>query len=199
MIGMTKNLGLFGLVIFLGSSLLILTFLQEGRPVVQAAKFSQSEEPKPKVLVQAQNNAVAVVSREPIPKIVFRGLMHDANHPEKSVALLRVAGIGTSPFRVKEKVAQGYEVVSIEPERVVITNFVTGKTFQLKLTFDPSGQPSTTSEKVSALPSQSVGNDPVLPVLPGFVKSENLPKPLDEATAKANNAAFLAALQAAKK
>jgi hypothetical protein len=193
---MTKKLGLFGLVIFLGSSLLILTFLQEGRPEVQAAKFAQSEESKPKIPVLAHNDATAVVSSEPIPKIVFRGLMHDANHPEKSVALLRVAGIGTSPFRVKEKVAQGYEVVSIEPERVVITNFATGKTFQLQLTFEPSSQPSTTSEKVSALPSQPVGNNPVLP---GFVKSENLPKPLDEATAKANNAAFLAAIQAAKK
>jgi hypothetical protein len=195
-IGMTKKSGLFGLVIFLGSSLLILTFLKEGRTDKQAANFSQSEEPKPKVLVQAQNDAIAVVSSEPIPKIVFRGLMHDANHPEKSVALLRVAGIGTSPFRVKEKVAEGYEVVSIEPERVVITNFVTGKTFQLQLTFDPSSQLGATSEKVSASTSQPVASNPVLP---GFVKSENLPKPLDEETAKANNAAFLAAIQAAKK
>ena len=193
---MTKKLGFFGLVIFLGSSLLILTCLQEGRTDVHLANFSQREEPKAKILIRTQNDAIAVVNSEPIPKIVFRGLMHDANHPEKSVALLRVADIGTSPFRVKEKVAEGYEVVSIEPERVVIANFVTGKTVQLQLTFDPSGEPGGTSEKVSAVTSQTGGNNPVFP---GFVKSENLPKLLDEQTTKANNAAFLAAMQPTKK
>ena len=193
---MTKKLGLFGLVILLGSTLLILTFLQESRTDVRLANFSQREEPKAKILVRAQNDAITVSSSEPIPKIVFRGVMHNADHPEKSAALLMVADISTSPFRVKEKVAEGYEVVSIEPERVVIANFVTGKTVQLKLTFDPSGEPGATSQKVGAVTSQTGGNNPVFP---GFVKSENLPKLLDEQTTKANNAAFLAAIQPTKK
>ena len=41
---MTKKLGLFGLIILVGSSLLILTFLQEGRTDVRLANFPQSEE-----------------------------------------------------------------------------------------------------------------------------------------------------------
>ena len=148
---MTKKSGLFGLAILLGSGLLILTSVQEGQSDVRLANFSQSEGPKVKILVQAQNDAIAGGSNEPIPKIVFRGVMHDATHPEKSVALLRVAEIGTSPFHIKEKVAEGYEVVSIEPESVVIANFVTGKIVQLQLTFDPSGEPGTISEKASAV------------------------------------------------
>ena len=196
MIGMTKKLGLFCLVILLGSSLFILTFLQEGQTDVRLANFPQSEESKAKILVQAKNDAIADGSSEPIPKIVFRGVVHDANHPEKSVALLKVADIGTSPFRVKEKVAEGYEVVSIEPERVVIANFVTGKTVQLQLASNPSGEPGTTSEKVSAVTSQTGG---INPVFPGLVKSENMPKLLDEEITKANNAAFLAAIQPTKK
>ena len=193
---MTKKLGLIGLVILLGSGLLILTFLKERRTDVRLSSFSQREEPKAKILVRDQNDAITVGSSEPIPKIVFRGVMHDANHPEKSVALLRVADIGTSPFRVKEKVAEGYEVVSIEPERVVIANFVTGKTVQLQLASNPAGEAGTTLEKVNAVTSQTGG---INPVFPGFVKSENMPKLLNEETTRANNAAFLAAIQPTKK
>lgn len=193
---MTKKSGLFGLVILLGSGLLILTSLQEGEADVRLANVSQSEEPKAKIPVQAQNVAIAGGRSEPIPKIVFQGVMHYATHPEKSVALLKVADIRTSSFHIKEKVAEGYEVVSIEPEKVVIANFATGKTVQLQLTFDPSGEPSTISKKASAVASLTVGNNAEFS---GRVKSENLSKPLDEQIISFNNDAFLAASQNIKK